>query len=186
MRSSEFSLWLLALSCGLPAQDNALLQHLRCGMSIAEVQMLTDRPLRRTETQQRLGAYKIHTSRSDMWLDFREGHLVAVTEGRMSGLTSLRLSPKKNLCTGNLTFFISLEWEVPLQGSDVFLDGSKIQKGASSGLIFEVSAGEHKLEVIKENYEPVVRYLHLGRADAGRQDILIRSAELHPKRFSGR
>jgi hypothetical protein len=180
MKSFASWFWLvLALSCGSSDQGQILFRRLRCGMSIPEIEKATGHQVKGTESQQRLGSHKIHTDRSEVWLEFSEGGLVSVTEGRKSGFTSLRLSPKRNLCTGGLTFYISLEWEYPLQGSDVLLDGSLVESNAASGLIFEAASGKHRLEIVKKGYRPVVRDLNLGAEDAGRQDIFVKATELH-------
>ncbi|HWM94595.1 MAG TPA: PEGA domain-containing protein [Thermoanaerobaculia bacterium] len=182
MRSS--ALLLLLLSCNGPRQDvrwaEDFVSRLECGMSLAQVQGLTDSPVQPTNTQARLGGYWVDSKWADVWLDLRDGRLVSVTSGRIDGLTHVRLSPKKDLCTGALTFFVSLAWVERLQGADVYLDGKKIEGNASSGLIFEVSSGDHELRVVKEGYEPVVKRLHLDAEDQGRQDILIASTDVRP------
>jgi hypothetical protein len=150
MKDIAFGLVLLASSCGNREGEwvEQYVSYLRCGMSVTEAQTL-GRQIRATSSKQDLGTHRVDGKWAYLWLTFREGQLVYVISGKADGLTSVRLSPKRNLCSGGLTFFLSIEWVVPLQGADVFLDGEVIEENASSGLILEISSGEHELRVGK-------------------------------------
>ncbi len=153
-----------------PRWVETLLSQLRCGLTLAEIQSLTDREIEESGLDH-LGSHGIYGKMADIWLDFQDDQLVSVTSGRVDGIASVRISPKKNICTGDLTFFVQLGWVVPLQGSTVFLDGQKVAEEASAGLMLQVSAGEHEIRVLKDGYAPITKKLILGPDDPGRYQL---------------
>jgi hypothetical protein len=182
MKTLVLGLVLFVGSCGSREGEwvEKYVSQLRCGMSVAEAQALAGRQLKATNSKPDLGTHWVGGKWVDLWLTFRENRLTHVISGRIDGLTSVRLSPKRNLCSGELTFFLNLEWVVPLEGADVFLDGEVIEENASSGLILEVSAGDHELRVVKEEYKPIVKHLRFEATDPGRRYITLTSQDLHP------
>jgi hypothetical protein len=181
MRTTALYLLLFSTSCfgREEAWVEKLVPQLQCGMSLPDVQNLTAHTIKPSAMPE-LGTHQVDGKRSDLWLGFRNGGLVSVISGTIDGLTSIRLSPKRNLCTRELTFFLSIEWVVPLQGADVFLDGKVVEENTSSGLILEVSSGDHELRVVKEGYEPIVKHLRFEAVDPGRRDVTLTSQDLHP------
>lgn len=179
---------LLSLSClwgvtGLkedPRWVKTLVSQLRCGQSLEEIRVLTDREVEKTTSQPDLGSFWINEKWADVWFELQDGRLVTVTTGRIDGYTSKRISSKRNLCTGELTFRISLGWVKSLEGADVYLDGQLLEANASSGVVFYVSGGDHELLVKKKGYEPIVRHLHLGPEDRGHQWMDLESDDLNP------
>lgn len=182
MKAIALGLVLFVHACEAHEQERFedLVRQLECGMSIMEVENVAGRRVETTNSKPDLGTHLLRGKSSSAWLTFRDDHLQSVITGRIDGLTSVRLSPKKNICTGELVFFLSIEWVETLQGSDIFWDGEVVEKGASSGLILEVSSGNHELRIVTEGYEPIVKQIHLGPQDSGRQDILITGADLKP------
>lgn len=182
MRSIALGLVLLVHSCE-PREEvwvEQLVSKLQCGMSVAEVRALASRQVEATSNKPELGTHRMDGQWHDVWLTFRLDRLESVISGKIDGLASVRLSPMQNLCTGELTFFLSLEWVAPLEGADVFLDGRAVAENASSGVILEISAGDHELRIFKEGYKPIVKQLSLGSEDQGRTDILITTTDLQP------
>lgn len=190
MRPSMLCL-LLTVSCyGLdrdPAWVKDFVSKLECGMTLTEIQGLTDREVKpaQSQTSLDLGTHLVNSKWAEVWLDLEGGQLTSVTSGRIDGLTSIRLTPKKNICSGKLTFILSLEWIEPLQGADVYWDGHLVEADASSGLIFPVSAGAHELRVVKEGYEPIVKHLRFEVTDPGRRDVTLTSQDLRPANQAG-
>jgi hypothetical protein len=180
MKAVALGLMLLAHSCGAHEGGwvEQLIPHLQCGMSVAEVQALAGRQVETTSNKPDLGTHRVDGKWSDVWLTFREDRLVSYVTGRIDGVASVRLSPKQNLCSGTLTFFLSVEWVVPLEGADVFLDGKAVEDNASSGVILEISAGDPELKIFKEGYQPIIKNLSLGFEDPGQRKILITAADL--------
>ncbi len=166
---------LLCVSCltgirGLkkdPKWVNAVVSQLYCGQSLGEVQLLTERRIENTTTQPDFGSFVVSSKFATIWFDFQSSKLVSVTTGRIDGLASIRTSPKTNLCTGELTFWVSLGWIVPLEGADVYLDGDLVEANASAGVVFSFSTGRHELRVVKEGFEPIVKIFHFGPEDMG-------------------
>ncbi len=137
--------------------------------------------------EHRLGEYRANLGRNAVWLDFTDGSLRSATAQTITGLTSARLSPKKDLCTGELTYFVSLEWIAELQQPDVYLDGELVAEKAASGLVLEVSEGEHVIRLESPGILPVERRIVLDDSSFGDQWIdfenferLPNEARLHP------
>jgi hypothetical protein len=65
----------------------------------------------------------VNFGRNAVWIEFADGRLRSATAQTITGLTTARLSPKRDLCTGELTYFVSVEWVAELQEPDLYLDG---------------------------------------------------------------
>ena len=132
-----------------------------------------------------LGRYYIRKRHTDLWLRFNDQErLEWVTLSRMDGwrVMATRLSPRRNLCTGELTFRIRLDWTVELEHASVYLDGNEVQPDGGN---VAVSAGQHELRIEKEGYEAIVRHLDLGPGDRGDQHLDLRNVVLHPEPLTG-
>lgn len=149
-------------------------------MSLDEVEALTNRKVLEVEAKRDFGTHRVAGQGADVWLGFEGRGLVTVTTGYINGLTSMRRTPKKDLCTGELEFVVSLEWVEELQGASVYWDDSLVKDNASSGLAFKVLAGEHVLQIEKAGYDPIVERLRLDREDRGDQRIDVTAEELRP------
>lgn len=146
--------------------------RLQCGMSLSEVGALTGRELKSTSTQPWLGNYWIDGKRSDVWLEFDEEGLVSAISGTVDGLTSVRLSPKKNLCTGELHFRLRVVLlSKELLGAEVYLDGQWLAQLEALQTDLEISAGQHELRIEKEGYGPLSREMDLDAEDRGQQRV---------------
>lgn len=185
MSPSKTSLACLLLVLGLccasgrePAWVQPLITKLECGMSLAEIDDLTDREIQPVQAKEKLGTHRIDGKRADVWLGFEEGGLVTVTSGYIDGITSVHRTPKRNLCTGELTYSFSLEWISPLEGADVFWNNQLVERAAKSGLIFDVHGGDHELRVERDGYKPIVKDIHLGPDDPGSIRITLTSRDL--------
>jgi hypothetical protein len=180
MKALALGLVLFAGSCGRHEQawGEKYGSNLRCGMSVPEAQALAGRPVMAASSKPGLGTHRVDGKWHDLWFTFRDDRLVSVISATIDGLTSARLSPKRNLCTGELTFFLNLEWVVPLQGADVFLDGKVVEENAASGLTLEVSSGNHELRVVKEGHEPIVKHLRFEATDPGRRRITLKGTDV--------
>jgi len=127
-----------------------------------------------------LGRHYIHKGHADLWLRFNEQErLEWVTLSKIDGwrIMATRLSPRRNLCTGELSYQVRLDWTVDLEGASVFLDGYEVKP--DSGKV-ELSAGRHELRIEKAGYEPLVRQLNLGPEDRGDQRLDLTKVELRP------
>lgn len=161
-----------------PIWVRELTERLECGMSVSEIRALASREVKETTTQPRFGTYRVDGKHAEVWLEFEKDKLVAVVSGRVHGLTSLRISPKRNLCTEALTFWIRIEWVERLQGADVLLDGVLVEANANSGLIVEASGGRHDIRIVKSGFEPITTVLDLGPDDPGEYYLEISSEDV--------
>lgn len=153
-------------------------------MSLEQVQALTTSELVTLEAGSHpwLGRHYIRKGHADLWLRFNEQEgLEWVTLSKMDGwrIMATRLSPRRNLCTGELSYQVRLDWTVDLEGASVVLDGNKVQPDAGK---VELSAGRHKLRIEKAGYEPIVLHLDLGPDDRGDQRLDLTKVELQPAR----
>lgn len=164
----------------MPSWVESLTSQLRCGMSSGQVQALTHLELIQVVSRRDLGTHTIQGERADLFLGFEEDRLVTTTSEVPTGLKGVWRTPKKNLCTGEIEFLLSVEWVFGLQGADVYLDDQLVVENASSGIIVKVPGGRHELRIEKDGYEPFSRILELGVEDQGDQKIQIEPKDLNP------
>ena len=177
------------ISCasrGWPGWTHDLVSALSCGMRKSEVVELAGQELRAVTNTAFRGVYGTHTlDRGDVsvWLDFKDGELVSFSRWRPQPwkLKSVYISPKENLCTGQLSFFLRIYRPHGLSDDAiVFLDGEVINDYSWARPV-EVPIGKHELRIQGEGYEPVVKYLEFGAEDQGELWIDITSEELRPR-----
>lgn len=176
MKATALTLLLLGASCGRVGWVEELLPQLRCGMSLGEVRQLTEREVQPTSTMPWLGSYRVEGKRADVWLDFEDGGLVSAISGRIDGLTSVRLSPKENLCTGELAFRVNLVLlSRELLGAVVYLDGEQVALMNEVRRDIEVSGGVHELRIELDGFSPFATELRRGSGDPGEQRLEIKA-----------
>lgn len=151
-------------------------------MTLEEVQRLTSKEFQTLEAGAHpwLGRHYVSKGYADLWLRFNEqNRLEWVTLSKMDGwrIMATRESPRRNLCTGELTYQVRLDWTVELEGATVSLDGQEVQPDGGQ---ITVSAGEHEVRIEKAGYEPILRQLQLGPEDRGDQRIDLRDVTLVP------
>lgn len=179
MKGAIVALLLLLASCGSVRWVEDLRSQLCCGMSLSDVREFTGREVERIEPSNNTlpwrGSYRVDGKYADVWLDFEDDRLVSVISGRIDGLTSVRLSPKANLCTGELTFqlYVLILTE-KLLGTVVYLDGQQVAVMDEIRQDIEVSAGVHELRIELEGFLPYVMELERGPDDPGAQRLEIR------------
>lgn len=132
---------------GWPRWVVRLEKQVQCGMTLAEVQDLTSRKVEVERLMPRFGTHRISDQTTDLGLRFTDRGLESVSLSKVYGVLQIRQSPRRNLCTGGLTFFLELQWVETFQGSAVYLDGELVAEDARSGLIVEVPLGSHTLRV---------------------------------------
>ena len=172
-----------ATGCGAwPTWARELAGKLECGMTVEEVEGLAaEQGLElRSPLDPWLGQKNVRRGHSALWLRFNvQDRLEWATLSQMDGwrIMATRLSTRRNLCTGELTYQVRLDWTVELEGAAVFLDGQQVEP---EGGTITVSAGEHEVRIEKAGYDPIVRNLDLGPEDRGDQSIDLRNIELVP------
>lgn len=172
-----------ATGCGAwPTWARELSGQLECGMTPEEVSDLAAEQgfELRSPLDPWLGQKNVRKDHSALWLRFNEdSRLEWITLSTMDGwrIMATRLSPRRNLCTGELTYRVRLLWTVGLEGAAVYLDGEEVQP--ESGYL-SVTAGEHELRIEKAGYEPIIRHLQLGPEDRGDQRLDLTQVELEP------
>lgn len=173
-------LLLLASSCGSVRWVEDLRSQLRCGMSLSEVRELTEREVERVEPSNNTlpwrGSYLIGGNYADVWLDFEDDQLVSFLYTRINGLTSMRRSPKANLCTGELAFqlyVVILTQE--LFGAVVYLDGREVAVMDEVRQDIEAAGGVHELRIELEGFSPFLMELKRGPDDPGAQRLEIKT-----------
>ena len=147
------------LSCAsgnCPHWTEELISSLECGMTISEVESLAGQDLEPVRTVAFRGVYGTHTidkGSVSVWLHFIDGHLQAVSCWRPQAwkLKSVYISPKRNLCNGELSFFVRLFRPAALEDPTVYFDAKEIVNFPWARP-FEVSAGSHELRVVEEGY----------------------------------
>lgn len=189
MRISSLLLLLAAsaVSCASgqwPGWTDELVSSLDCGMTISEVESLAGQKTVPVKTAAFRGVYGTHTidkGNVTVWLDFEEGELQAFSRWRVQPwqLKSIFISPKRNLCNGDLSFFIRLFRPAALGNPIVFLDGEEIVDFPWASP-YEVSSGSHELRIVEEGYKPIIKHFSFAEGDPGESWLEITGDELQP------
>ena len=164
-----------------PGWSTELVDRLECGMTIDDIQRLTRREIMSPGSARPfLGSHYISNALGsvDIWLGSEQGRLRHVTLSKVDSLKTTRLSPRRDLCTGELSFLLRIRWTQDFAGSDVYLDKQKIRRGGHDTPVLEVPAGDHELRVEKEGYEPIIRHLRFGPDDRGDQQLVLDAEDL--------
>ena len=171
-----------------PRWASNLSTQLQCGMMIEDVQGLTDKEIRPfgSGAHPWVGDYRVHGGRSELSLMFdKSERLESIALSQVDGwrIMSVRLSPRRNLCTDELTFLLryqrtSAVAEI-LEGADVYLDGQKLGPSAWSEPLLEVPSGVHELIFVK-NGVGIRKSVDLRREDRGNLTLELTAEELRP------
>ena len=176
-----------SVSCALgsdrdPLWVENLISQLRCGLTLADVERMVDREIEEEDSlMARLGSHRIDGKWATVWLDFTAGELAAVASGRIDGVASMRTSPKRNLCTGELTFLLQVGWVTDLRGATIFLDGQMVEENAIGSFACQIPAGTHHLRLEKDGFLPIRRKISLEPGDPGVYQIDLGSHDLRPE-----
>jgi hypothetical protein len=97
-------------------------------------------------------------------------------------IMSRRLSSRRDLCTGELSFVVRVNWTYEMEGADVHLDGRPVTAGdwADVRNLLIVSVGTHEIRFEKVGFQPVVKRLELTPESAGEQRLDFHDHELRP------
>lgn len=162
-----------------PRWADQLVGDLACGMSPAEVEQRSERELRIDSAMAELGTHVIRGRRVDVWLRFKDEQLQSYMLTELRGLKGVSLSPRTNLCTGELSFLLRLSRPYGLEGARVLFNGEEVED-FPWGAPYEIPGGQVEIRVEHEDYEPIVKHLELGAGDAGEQRIDLTAEDLHP------
>ena len=94
---------LLCASCAnsrVPTKVDAVISQLKCGMAPADVEKLGHSKLH-AEGQRTWGTHILKQGTTDIWLQFENDGLRSVQVATLSGLMSMKLWPKIELCAGS-------------------------------------------------------------------------------------
>jgi hypothetical protein len=121
-------------------------------------------PLRRGERQ---GEYFIRKGSMIIVLGFEGDRLLTFQERKAYGLEGLKLFPRENLCSHEMTGFATLKIRAPaaLAGAAIWLDGNReldlppAERSSSEvrRSVGSVPSGRHELKIQKGGFQPVVR-----------------------------
>lgn len=171
-----------------PRWASDLSTRLECGMKIDEIKGLTDKEIRPfgSGAHPWVGDYRVHGGRSDLSLMFDESErLQSIALSQVDGwrIMSVRLSPRRDLCSGQLSFLLRYQRTAAvaqaLDGADVFLDGLKLDPDAWRATFLEVPVGVHELLFVK-NGLGISKRVDLKPDDRGEQPLELTEQELRP------
>lgn len=174
------------LSCASwswPQWSEELVSSLDCGMAPQEVRDLAGQDLKPVTSVAFRGVYGTHTvDKGDVtvWLHFDEGRLEGVSRWRPEAwkLKSVHISPKTNLCTGELSYFLRLSLQAALDDPTVYLDGEKVEDPWERPL--EVTEGDHELRIEAGGYQPILKRVSFPEGDSGHRWLKITHDDLQP------
>lgn len=165
-----------------PGWTRHLLDELKCGMSLQEIETLADQKVIVEEGKRSwLGKHRISRGHTDLWLQFTDqGGLQSVILAQPDSFKTVRLSPRRNFCTGKLTFRLRILLPEELLGSAAYLDSERTATLDDLQEDLELVIGQHQLRIEKDGYEPIVRHLHLGPRDRGDHRLDLTEVDLRP------
>jgi hypothetical protein len=172
-------LWAGCEDTGWPRWASDLAGQLRCGMSPQSIQSLTKARLTPLGSRGPFGTHSIHQGKETLWLLIGDKGLESILLSKPDGwkVMSTRLSPRRNLCTGQESFLLKIEWSQEFLGATVYLDGRKVDDKDWSGAYLEIPSGRHELRIEKSGLDPVVYSFDFGPEDRGdrRLDLTART-----------
>jgi len=134
---------------GWPAWAEELTSRLECGMAVAEVQEIAGSELDRLGGPAVLGTHGVRhrAEPGSVLFVFEEGRLESFMMTKpVPRMTSLRTSPRRNLCTGEWMFLLKLGHLYFSDGTKSYLDGVLLKtEDQMHGVL--VGAGEHELRI---------------------------------------
>jgi hypothetical protein len=160
-------------------------------MSPSEIRSLTPEKIEVFEAGPHpwLGKHFVRDGQTELWMQFdSEERLSSIVLSGPDGwrIMSRRLSPRRDLCTGELTFVVRVNWTYEMEGADVYLDGRPVAEDdwADTDNLLIVPVGRHELRFEKEGFHPVVKHLDLKPDAEGEQRLDFREEELRSRRSS--
>jgi hypothetical protein len=126
------------------------------------------------------GTARVSTNWHDLWLRFDNEGLQAVTWGSATDSKNTRLSPRFDLCSGDLSYLLTVTWTNDFVGANVLLDGELIEMNARVAPPIVLSTKPHELRVEVDGCLPIVRHFNLTADDRGDQSVFLSGEDLHP------
>lgn len=175
----------MAFSCastaGLPSWARGLVGQLRCGMSLQDVQSLTPMTLNSLGGERPwLGMHYFRRGGTDLWLQFDDRHLQSFVVARVNGLSTVRLSPKNNLCTGTLSYRLRIYLPEESAGACVFLDGVRVSCSKELLRDVEMPGGEHEIRIDVNGFLPIVKRYRNDPESRGDVELRIDARAMSP------
>jgi hypothetical protein len=165
-----------------PEWAGYLADELKCGMSIRELETLADQKVIVEEGERPwLGKHRISRGPVDLWLQVADnGGLQSVVLAQPDSFQTMRLSPRRNLCTGELAFRLRILLPAELLGASAYLDGEMTATLDDLQEDLELVIGQHQIKIKKDGYAPVVRDLSFSPSDRGDQRLDLTELDLRP------
>ena len=150
-------------------------QQLECGMDSETIESLTSRNVVTWTSLGRLQTAFISRGNTDLELYFDDEGLAAIAISKVDApkVMSTRLTPLRDLCTGELVFLLRLTWTEDLEDAIIYLNGKRVKEEDWLGPFLGITAGQHELRVEKEGYKPIMRHLDFGPSDRGNPRLLL-------------
>lgn len=162
-----------------PRWADDVASHLRCGMTLNEIQAATDKGIvSLAGPHPWLGMYRISAGSTELWFQLKNGGLESIVLCTPDSLKTVRMSPRRDLCTGRLEFLVAVELPEELRGARIHLDGAEITHTNDTQVDLTVTVGDHELRIEQEGYMPIVRQLHFTNDDRGDHRLRLTRSEL--------
>lgn len=127
-----------------------------------------------------LGNHVIRGEDADVWLRFSDAkELESYLLTQLYGLKGVYLSPRRDLCTGTLSFLLRLSRPYELEGARVYIEGEEIED-FPWGALHEIPGGRVEIRIEHPDYKPIIKHLDLEADDAGEQRLTLSSEDLVP------
>lgn len=167
----------LAVACASSAREarwaHDLESELACGLSEEQVEELAGAELERLEARGRFGSHVLRRGGTNVWLEFNEDGLASVLTAKPRALKRMRISLRKDVCTGEELQLARLFFPAAFGGASVSLDGLGIGRLPleERPFDFEMVVGTHEL-LVEPQAQPPVR-VQLGPEQVNEDGILV-------------
>ena len=176
---------LIAVGCtssgNWPPSSDDLVEQLRCGMTKSDVERISGLALQPVTSTTFRGVYGTHTLEKDaatVWLTFDTRGLESVARWRPEQwkLKAVYMSPKENLCTGKLSFFLRVYRPECNSQASAFVDGTELE-AYRWGDPLELATGLHEIRVKCGNRQDIVIPLSFREGDRGNHILAVEEYE---------
>jgi hypothetical protein len=157
-----------------PSWQVSLSRKMKCGMTFHEVEQLSGLRLSGGKSYEcRPDEYWISKNGDDFYLYFPSGVLRAVSFARLSGLMNVARAPISDLCTGAVSFLVTIEASSNWQGATITVDGTVVERAAKVSQCFVMGAGEHEISFQKAGRTEMTKHIELSAGGLGRIRIRV-------------
>jgi hypothetical protein len=185
LRTWAFLAFMVLMGCsGERREVDEYIRRLECGMSVETARDLARQHGLDALTATELGQYQTGRSRHTVMIGVSAGRVEWV-QARVDGpLKRVESTPVRNLCTGEVQVFVTVDAPPPFIGASVHLDGRLVATFRASAVTIRTTPGKHALRIEKAGLRPFVKTLVV-TDETGVVRLTIEEQDLQVSPFPG-